>query len=605
LINDRKIFRKRISGTPHIKLEVYSPPGTTRPFFDEITSKPFVAANKGDSFGPSWTTHWFKVWIKVPEDFIHEEQVELHWNAGNEALIYDEHGTPIQGLAGIGLNSRLEWIIPKSWHDGKIHLIYIEMACNEMFGNSKTDDSRQPPVDNKYFKLLTVDLLAINMEARQLNIDYWMISDAAKEFPSNTPEQHHALQICNKIINTFALGNGSDESIIECRSIAEEYIGNVRSAKVFDNDKAAVVNAIGNCHIDSCWLWPFAETKRKVVRSWMNQCDLLERYPELRFVASQAQQWKWLETLYPKAFDRVKEKVKEGRFQPIGGSWVEHDTNMPNGESLVRQFLYGQRYFESRFGKRCRTFWLPDTFGYSSQLPQICRLAGMPYFFTQKLSWNNINEFDHTTFNWVGLDNSQVLCHMAPCGSYDAKNEFGDVLRSVSQHKSLDQNAMSLLPFGYGDGGGGPTWDDMEKLRRLRGIADTTGRLPRAKYAESVDDFYAEIEKKAEKTPLTTWYGELYLELHRGTYTTQANNKRGNRRAEVLLHHVEYFATMASLQNYASDDAICSKKSEYKYPKKEIDEMWEKVLLCQFHDCLPGSSIRLAYDESDKVCISH
>ena len=323
----------------------------------------------------------------------------------------------------------------------------------------------------------------------------------------------------------------------------------------------------------------------------------MDRYPEHRFACSQAQQYKWLEQLYPSLYDRVKTKVKKGTFQPIGGSWVEHDTNMPSGESLVRQFLFGQRFFESRFGERCTTFWLPDTFGYSSQLPQLCRQAGMTRFFTQKLSWNNINKFPHTTFNWVALDGSQVLCHMTPAETYTAEAHFGDVKRSVSQHKSMDQDSTSLLVFGKGDGGGGPTFQHLDKLRRCRGLSDTVDLLPRVKMGESVDDFFARLEKKAaEGTEFVTWFGELYFELHRGTYTTQANNKRNNRQSEIMLHDVEYLATLASLQDKAG-----SLQKGYPYPKKEIDEMWEKVLLCQFHDCLPGSSIEMCYDDSDEL----
>jgi alpha-mannosidase len=322
----------------------------------------------------------------------------------------------------------------------------------------------------------------------------------------------------------------------------------------------------------------------------------LDRYPEHRFVASQAQQYKWLEQDYPSLFDRVKAKVKKGTFHPIGGSWVEHDTNMPSGESLVRQFIHGQRFFESHFGERCTTFWLPDTFGYSSQLPQICRLAGMSRFLTQKLSWNNINKFPHTTFNWVALDGSQVLCHMPPSETYTAEAHFGDVKRSVEQHKSMDQDATSLLVFGKGDGGGGPLFQHIEKLRRCRGLSDKIGLLPRVKMGESVDDFFARLEKKVESgTKFVTWYGELYFELHRGTYTTQSNNKRGNRKSEVLIHDVEFLATLASL----SGDAKAEKS--YRYPKSDIDDLWEMILLCQFHDCLPGSSIRMCYDDSDKV----
>jgi alpha-mannosidase len=400
--------------------------------------------------------------------------------------------------------------------------------------------------------------------------------------------------VANAIMDAFIAGNGSQESIKEARKIAQKYLGDkVDSSRVYETDTQPIVYAIGHCHIDTCWLWPWAETKRKVARSWSNQCDLMDRYPEHRFTCSQAQQFKWLEQYYPSVFDRVKRWVKKGHFQPIGGSWVEHDTNLPSGESLVRQFIYGQRFFESRFGERCSTFWLPDTFGYSSQIPQICRLAGMSRFFTQKLSWNNINNFPHTTFKWVALDGSQVMCHMAPSETYTADAHFGDVKRSVTQHKSMDHDNTSLLVFGKGDGGGGPTFEHLEKLRRCRGLSDKVGLLPRVKMGDSVDDFFARLEQKvANGTEFVTWYGELYFELHRGTYTTQANNKRNNRKSEFLLRDLEYLSTLATLTKT---------NGEYKYPKKDIDDMWEGVLLCQFHDCLPGSSIEMCYDDSDKL----
>lgn len=393
-------------------------------------------------------------------------------------------------------------------------------------------------------------------------------------------------------MDAFIAGDGSQESIVKGRKIAQKYIGSrADSHEVYESGKTPIVYGIGHCHIDTCWLWPWAETKRKVARSWANQCDLMDRYPEHRFTCSQAQQYQWLELYYPTLYDRVKAYVKKGRFQPIGGSWVEHDTNMPSGESLVRQFLYGQRFFESHFGERCQTFWLPDTFGYSSQLPQLCRLAGMSRFFTQKLSWNNINKFPHTTFNWVALDGSQVLCHMCPSETYTADAHFGDVRRSVTQHKSMDQDKTSLLVFGKGDGGGGPTFQMLDKLRRCRGISDNVGLLPRVQMGNSVDDFFGSLEKKAENgTKFITWYGELYFELHRGTYTTQAKNKLNNRKTEIMMHDVEYLATLATL-----------KDTSYKYPKKEIDMMWESILLCQFHDCLPGSSIEMCYDDSDEL----
>jgi alpha-mannosidase len=510
-------------------------------------------------------------------------------------MVWTAEGKPLQGLTGGG--ERIEWILPDSFRDGKTHIIFIEMACNGMFGCAPGGDTGQPPDPKKYYQLRKADIVAVNVQARHLLMDMRIIGDAAEEFPVNSWEQHLALVTANKIMDTFQVEDRN--SIIECRRIAQQFLGaKIDSAAVYtspdDGKHRTLLYAIGHCHIDSCWLWPWAETRRKVARSWLNQCNLLDRYPEHRFVCSQAQQYHWLKQDYPSAFDRVKEKVKQGTFQPIGGSWVEHDTNMPSGESLVRQFVYGQRFFESNFGVRCTTFWLPDTFGYTAQIPQLSRLAGMHRFLTQKLSWNNINKFPHTTFSWVALDGSQVICHMPPSETYNAEADVRDMRRSLEQHKSLDQDPTSLLIFGKGDGGGGPTWQHLEKLRRCRGVSDSTSDLvPRVQIASSVDDYFARLEKRIsnEGLELVTWYGELYFEYHRGTYTTQANTKRNNRRAEFLLHDLELLATVASLQD-----------STYTYPKPQLDQMWQDVLLCQFHDCLPGSSIEMVYDDSQAVC---
>ena len=575
------------AGKPHVKLWTWPAPNLGRPSFEEAVKQEYTETSVGQSFGPSWSTHWFRVELTVPPELQDKELLELHWDGNNEGLIWSEDGEPLQGLTGGG--ERIEWVLPDSFRDGEPHTFYVEMACNGMFGNAPGGDSIQPPNPDRYFQLGQVDIVAVNYAARQLYIDIWIIGDAAREFPSDSWEQHKALDVATRMIDTFERGN--PESILRARKIAEEYLGpKVDSSAVFTEKpgKEPVVFGIGHCHIDTCWLWPWAETKRKVARSWTNQCNLMEQFPELNFACSQAQQFKWLKKIYPSVFERVSKKVRGGQFHPIGGSWVEHDTNMPSGEALVRQFLYGQRFFEGHFGERCQTFWLPDTFGYSSQLPQLCRLSGMTRFLTQKMSWNNINKFPHTTFNWVALDGSQVICHMPPSETYTAEAHFGDVRRSITQHKSMDQDHTSLLVFGKGDGGGGPTWQQVEKLRRARGISDNVGLLPRVHLGKSVDDFFDNLEAKADK--LVTWYGELYFELHRGTYTTQANNKRNNRRAECILRDIEYLATIASI-----------KSGEYKYPKGDIDDMWEATLLCQFHDCLPGSCIEMCYDDSDEL----
>lgn len=289
------------SDPQNIKLSVWHAPGTTRPTFKEATDKlsTYEEAHTGQSFGPSWTTHWFRSYLTVPEELCQKSRhIELHWDCGNEATVWSEDGEPLQGLTGRG--ERIEWILPDSFKDGKEHVLYLEMACNGMFGNgpgrpifknNAGGDSIQPPDPNKHFSLSKAELVAPNMEARMLHVDFQIIHDAALELPEDSWEQHEALNLASRIIDTF---NAADKSsVLRCRKIAEEYLGaDINSEKVHKsfNDKKPTVFAIGHCHIDTCWLWPWAETKRKVVRSWSNQCDLMDRYPELNFACSQAQQ---------------------------------------------------------------------------------------------------------------------------------------------------------------------------------------------------------------------------------------------------------------------------------------------------------------------------
>jgi alpha-mannosidase len=344
------------------------------------------------------------------------------------------------------------------------------------------------------------------------------------------------------------------------------------------------VTAIGNCHIDTAWLWPYDETKRKAARSWATQCGLMDDFPDYIFAASQAQQFEWVEELYPKLFIRIKEKAATGNFVPIGGTWVEMDCNLPSGEALCRQFLYGQRYFESRFGERCKVFWLPDTFGYSAQLPQITHQSGLKYFFTQKLSWNNINTFPNTTFMWKGLDDTAILTHFSPANTYTAWANEDEVVRCVENNKDKEFSNKSLLVYVYGDGGGGPLDHMLERIDRMKNLE---GMPTSVKYG-SPNDFYEELEKTSKD--LVSWKGELYFELHRGTYTTHAAIKKGNRKGELILRSLEILSSLA-----------CYKDSTFQNPKSELDRLWKLLLLNQFHDVLPGSSIEIAYEDPLKV----
>lgn len=387
------LYHGRVDGPEYLTLEVYSPPDLSRPLFQDAVKNEFRPTRKGDSFGPSWSTHWFRVTIRrIPESWSDHERVQLEFDLP-EGLVYADDGTPLQGLTGgNGIERRVDFILPPSIRSkGGPHVLYIEVSANGMFGVGN-GSTIQPPDPGRYFSLNSADLVAPNMLAWRLLWDFWIIKDLSRELAQDGRESHQALSIANTIMNTFQRGDCA--SLQSCRALAATILGrDVDTADVYSQLLPRSVTATGYCHIDLAWLWPFAETKRKTARSWSSQCDLLDRYPEYFFTCSQAQQYRWLKQDYPKLFNRVRAKISEGRFEPIGGTWVEMDTNLPSGESLCRQFLFGQRYFEKQFGKRCKVFWLPDTFGYSSQLPQLSRLADMRFFFTQKLSWNNINDF--------------------------------------------------------------------------------------------------------------------------------------------------------------------------------------------------------------------
>lgn len=252
-----------------------------------------------------------------------------------------------------------------------------------------------------------------------LHIDFKVLTQLAiADNAHSSPVSQKALRVANYIMDVFhhpSSVDNLDAIVAKCRTIAKEIIGEAETSG------ESMVWAIGHCHIDTAWLWQYTHTQQKIARSWSTQVDLMDRYPEHQFAASSAQHFVWLDELYPDVAKRVDEAVARGSFHPVGGSWIEHDCVLPSGESLCRQYLYGQRYFTKRYGVPCREAWLPDTFGYAPQLPQILRAAGIEYFFTQKLSWNNINEFPYSTFNWCGLDGSQVLAHMTPTDTYNGQ----------------------------------------------------------------------------------------------------------------------------------------------------------------------------------------
>ena len=333
---------------------------------------------------------------------------------------------------------------------------------------------------------------------------------------------------------------------------------------------AARVSAVGHAHIDTAWLWPLRETIRKCARTFATALALMEDFPEYRFVCSAAQHLVWMEEGYPELFARITERVRTGQFVPVGGMWVEADCNLASGEALVRQIVLGQRYFADRFGIECRELWLPDAFGYSAALPQIMAAAGIDWFVSQKLSWNETNRFPHHTFWWEGIDGTRVRAHFPPADTYNGDMSMRQVFRSARE-------ARSIYPFGHGDGGGGPTREMLETARRA-GDLDGVPALA----LEPPSAFFAAVE--ADPAPLPVWVGDLYLEKHRGTFTSQAGIKRGNRKGEAALQAAELWAAAAGTAPEVAG---------------ELDAAWRLLLTNQFHDILPGSSIRWVAEEAE------
>ena len=322
-----------------------------------------------------------------------------------------------------------------------------------------------------------------------------------------------ALGIGDQIADVvFTMDYLSDEDVQKARDIATQYL------KCTNHGYAHKIHAVGHCHIDTAWLWPFSETRRKCARSWSTQLKLMELHPEFNFCASSAQQYEFVKNDYPELFTRIKEKIEEGRFEPVGGSWVEFDGNIPSGESMTRQFLYGQNFFKEHFGSYCNVFFMPDTFGYSAQLPQIMKEAKIERFVTQKLSWNRFTTFPHNTFYWQGIDGTTVLSHFPPADSYNSEAKLNDVLKSQNNFKDKGVSNYSLMLFGEGDGGGGPERQHIDSLLRFK---DLQG-VPNV-HISTVNEFFNCVEE--EKSDLYTWIGELYLEIHQGTYTTMCHNK--------------------------------------------------------------------------------
>jgi alpha-mannosidase len=533
----------------------------------------YAPARIGDAWGPPWGTTWFHLTGTAPADGVErrlELVVDLGWNAETpgfqaEGLVYRPDGSVIKGL-----HPRNGWVPV----EGSSVDVYVEGASNPSLNHAlptalgdKATAGAEP-----LYRLTRADLCVAEVEVRELIADLEVLGDLARSLPDAAERCWAILYAVERALDRIDL-----EDIAGTAAAARAELVDVLASPA--SPSAHRVSAVGHAHIDSAWLWPTRETVRKVARTTANVVHLLDEFPDLVYAMSSAQQYAWVEQRRPEVFAEVARQVRAGRFVPVGGMWVESDTNMVGGEAMVRQFLHGKQYFLDRFGVECREVWLPDSFGYSAGLPQIMKLAGCDSFLTQKISWSQLNPFPHHTFEWEGIDGTRIFTHFPPVDTYNSELTGAELAHAASNFRDKGVASRSLVPFGFGNGGGGPT---REMVARARRTGDLEGS-PRVTM-ESPADFFAAAKAEYESPPV--WVGELYLETHRGTYTSQAKTKHGNRRSEHLLREAELWATTAAVRGVED------------YPYDDLDRIWQVVLLQQFHDILPGSSIAWVHREA-------
>lgn len=540
----------------------------------------------GDQWGSPWDTWWLRVDGEVPQTWSKAEQCEpelvvrLTENSSTaigfqaEGLVYDSEGRIVKAVEP--MNS---WVpVPKPGHGFRY---YIEAAANPDINQDAgsfapttlgSRDSKNMP---ELYRLSTLELRLRDIEVWHLIQELKVLSGLARELDGDRTRHADIMMALERSMETLDPSNIAGTAV-DARACLAPVLSDPAS------DRAHIVHAVGQAHIDTAWLWPFRETKRKVARTFSNVVDLQHRGDKFVFAASSAQQYQWLKQKYPDLFARVKEMIAKGTFIPIGGMWVECDANLPSGESLTRQFLYGTKFFRHEFGELQPVAWLPDSFGYSATLPQIVRLAGNRYFLTQKISWNDTNRFPHNTFLWRGIDGTEVFTHFPPSDTYSAEMTPEEIAIGERHYSEKGKGRSSLMLFGWGDGGGGPTREMLEAIRLQSNLAGS----PKITMSTPIE-FFEQAESELEEPPV--WEGELYLELHRGTYTTQKHMKMGNRRNESLLRAAEMWATTASV------------RTRYEYPYRQIEELWQQLLLLQFHDVLPGSSIAWVHEQSAQM----
>ena len=541
--------------------------------FERRLELEYKTLNPGEKWGENWESAWFHITGEIPAHW-EKTKVKLLFNSGGESMIFDAAGTPVARLTGGSVYNESfkqnDWLLPASFTgDGKVDL-FVEGAANTLFGMVFDSDKKllkEHPQGRFTGTLAECRLGLFDEEAWQFYIDLNVVFELIKGLPEKDFRRKRHVKTCLKAIDVC-----KNAGFTAAREVMQEIFTITPSGALM------TVHGVGHAHIDTGWLWPVKETVRKCARTYAAQLDLIERYPEYIFGASAPQHYAFIKKRYPELFRKIKEAVKKGRWELQGGMWVEADCNVISGESMVRQFLHGKNFFMDEFGVEVKNLWLPDVFGYSGSMPQIIKRSGCDYFLTQKLSWSQFNKFSYKSFIWKGIDGSGVLSHFPPENSYNSQLKTDRQIKAQAEYPEgyIAPDYMSL--FGIGDGGGGPYPELIERGRRLSHLDG----VPRFKF-DTASNFFETLARQKEELPV--WQGELYLELHRGTLTSQSRTKRLNRKNEQLLTETEF---------------ICSMLSFEQYPQEELDRLWKLLLLNQFHDIIPGSSINMVYKQTEK-----
>ncbi|MGW9085208.1 alpha-mannosidase [Streptomyces yangpuensis] len=579
----RRVLHERIKPAVHssplpLTVERWDAPGEPVPVAEGLAA-PYEPCAPGDPWGPAWGTTWFKVTGTVPAGWA-GRTVEAVLDLGFdrmmpgfqcEGLVHRADGGEIKAL-----NPYNDWVRVADRAEGGERIEwYVEAASNPVLVDHRPtyEGDARTCGDQPLYRLARMDLTVFETEVWELVQDLDVLYELMTQLGTEDARRYGILRALGAALDAVDLTD-----VPGTAAAARARLAGVLAAPA--NASAHRISAVGHAHIDSAWLWPLRETVRKVARTTSNMVNLMDDHPEFVFAMSQAQQLDWIRTHRPELFERVKKKVADGQFVPVGGMWVESDTNMVGGEAMVRQFLYGKKFFLDEFGIDTHNVWLPDSFGYTAALPQIVKLTGSRWFLTQKICWSQVNAFPHHTFWWEGIDGTRVFTHFPPVDTYNSDLGGAQMAHAARNYREKGRGSRSLTPFGWGDGGGGPTREHLARARRQRDLEGS----PRIEI-ERPDAFFEKARAEYEDAPV--WAGELYLELHRGTYTSQARTKQGNRRSESLLREAELWAATAAVR-----------VAGYAYPYEDLERIWKTVLLHQFHDILPGSSIAWVHREA-------